>query len=264
MLLESKSVCDFAKIPPLVAAAIAERHQSWARLADSRSKSWIAELIAMVYRSGVSRKLMLDFVKRLEGGEMHSVTLRDLMKDVYGVDVGLYSYGACFVPGLFPRNSSVGNYCSIAEGIRVYRRNHPVTFLSQHPFFYNQRLGLVTEDAIDNVEDNPIVIGNDVWLGSSVTILPNCKRIGDGAVIGAGSVVSRDVPSFAIYAGNPARLVRERYSADVKELIEQSRWWSLPLDRLLEAAGELLFQPVTRSDLEVFLLRLEELSAKKP
>lgn len=240
----------------------ANRPQHWACMVEKRSKSRIASVIANAYRFGVLRRHVLALVKRLEGGEMHSTTLRRLLLTFYGVSVGRYSYGPCLVPGVLPPKSSVGNFCSIADGLRVFRRNHPANFLSQHPFFYNHGLGLLIKDSIELVQDNPLSIGNDVWIGSCVTILPGCKRIGDGAIVGAGSVVTKDVPSFAVFAGNPARLVRDRYSPEVRDLVERTRWWDIPLHNLLSSAEHLLFRPITQSGLEAFLLDLERTNAK--
>jgi virginiamycin A acetyltransferase len=230
---------------------------AWARSAEVRSRSFLAPAIFLAYRLGFYRGLLRMPTKRLEGGEMHSTTLWRLMADVHGVRVGAYSYGPCLAPGVFPAGTSVGRYCSFAEGIRVFRRNHPVRFLSQHPFFYNSQFGLVGKDTIEDIADNPLHIGSDVWIGSGATILPGCRHIGDGAVIGAGSVVSRDVPPFAIFAGNPARFIRDRYASEVRDLIAHSRWWEFPLSIILVAAGDLLYRPIDAGDMEEFKSRLE-------
>lgn len=233
------------------------RGRAWAQSAERRSRSFLAPVIVLAYRLGFFRGLLRMLAKRLEGGEMHSSTLRRLMADFHGVKVGAYSYGPCLAPGVFPAGTSVGSYCSFAEGIRVFRRNHPVGFLSQHPFFYNSQLGLVDKDSIEDITENPLLIGSDVWIGSGVTILPGCRHIGDGAVIGAGSVVSRDVPPFAIFAGNPARFIRDRYAPDVRDLIAQTRWWDFPLGAMLVAAGDLLYRPIDAGDMKEFKSRLE-------
>jgi len=102
---------------------------------------------------------------------MHSTILRYLLRNFHKVSVGRYSYGVCLVPGLLPPSISVGNYCSVAEGLRVFRRNHPIAHLSQHHFFYNAELGLLNEDAIEQIQNNQPTIGPDVWIGADVTIL---------------------------------------------------------------------------------------------
>ena len=212
--------------------------------ADLGSVSPLAGLIARGYRFGIARGLCLKLIRRLEGGDMYSATLRRILKDFHGVEVGRYSYGPCLTPGALPSGTRVGNYCSIASGLQVFRRNHPGNFLSQHPFFYNRTLGLLAGDAIVAETDNPLVIEHDVWIGSRVTILPSCRRIGNGSILGAGSVVTRDIPAYTIWGGNPARFIRPRFEDDVRALVEKSLWWALPLQSLISAAGDLLNRPL--------------------
>ena len=238
-------------------AWFAEHYRPWALAADTGAESVLSPLIAAAYRIGILRKTCLSLVRRIEGGEMHSTTLRRLLKECHGVTIGRYSYGACLIPGVLPPGSSVGNYCSVAEGLRVFRRNHPSDTLSQHPFFYNRELGLLSEDTIGRIEDNPLRIGHDVWIGSGVTILPGSKTIGNGAIIGAGAVVTRDIPPFAIHAGNPARFIGARFSPEIRALVERTQWWELSLIELA-TAGDLLFTPVTLVSLREFLSKLED------
>jgi hypothetical protein len=81
-------------------------------------------------------------------------------------------------------------------------------------------------------------VGNDVWIGHGAILLRGIT-VGNGAVIGAGAVVTKDVPSYAIVAGNPARVLRMRFSAELIELLEQAAWWDLPPAKL--ATLEALF-----------------------
>jgi acetyltransferase-like isoleucine patch superfamily enzyme len=169
-----------------------------------------------------THKLALKLSLKMEGGEFYSRTARWIMEKRHQVLIGDYSYGECFVPGTFPSGVIIGRYVSIGPGVRVFRRNHPVERLSMHPFFYNQWLGMVQED---NILSASLEIGHDAWIGAGAIILPSCSKVGLGAVIGAGSVVTRNVPDFAIVAGNPARLIRMRFSEILCEKIRESRWW---------------------------------------
>jgi len=238
-----------------------ESGRTWAYTAEQISSSKFASMIAHLYRYRLLRRLCINLVKRLEGGEFHSKTLRRLLQKFHRVEIGRYSYGSCLTPYVLPPHSYVGNYCSFAVGLRFLRRNHPACFISQHPFFFNSKLGLVSRDSVEQIEDSPLRIGHDVWIGSDVLILPGCKHIGDGAIVGAGAVVTRDVPAYTVFAGNPARLVRERYSQEIRRLIERSEWWHLPLRELIEAGGDLLTSPISESSLEQLLKRLESIKA---
>ncbi len=228
------------------------RQYDWARRRDAASRSPLRRPLLALYRFSSFRQLCLRLCDRLEGGRFFSATRREILERHHGVRVGRYSYGPCLVPGRLPRGTAIGSYCSVAAGLSVYRRGHPTTTLTQHPFFYRADLGLVDRDAIEAVADNPLSIGSDVWIGAGVTILPGCRAIGDGAVIGAGSIVTRDVPPFTIVAGNPARPVKRRYTDDVIAELNRLKWWELSLSDLL-AAEDLLVSEVTVDRLRAFM-----------
>jgi hypothetical protein len=91
-----------------------------------------------------------------------------------------------------------------------------------HPFFYNSQLGWLP---VDTIPSTTLEIGHDAWLGERAIITPRCSRIGIGAVVAAGSVVTKDVPDFAVVAGNPARIIRYRFPEKTRDAIKASRWW---------------------------------------
>lgn len=231
-----------------------ESQRRWASRMESKSVCALSPQLLVAYQFKIMRKLCLSTCHRLEGGRFFSATLRKILADYHGVRVGGYSYGGCLTPGYLPRGTIVGRYSSVSSFMRVYRRNHPLDTLSQHPFFYNASVGLLDRDSVLLVEDNPLEIGNDVWIGHEVVIVPSCRRIGDGAVIGSGSIVTRDVQPYSIVAGNPAKIIRMRYPADIIYEIERSRWWELSLPEIMEA-DELLLQTVTVDRLRAFVGR---------
>lgn len=187
------------------------------------ARMWLVRL----YRIRAARGVVQRLCMRLENTRFHSQTWREILRRHHGVDIGEYSYGACLRPGAMPPGTVVGRYCSFAARVHVYRRNHPVDRLSQHPFFYKPRLGLVQRDPLPAIEDNPLVVGHDVWIGDHAIVLPGCRTIGDGAVVGAGAVVTRDVPPFTVVGGNPARIIRKRYDDETERAVRRSQWWSL-------------------------------------
>jgi virginiamycin A acetyltransferase len=169
---------------------------------------------------------------RMEGGQMWSPTYRELMRQHYGVEIGMYSYGPALWPGGLPEGTRIGNYCSLAAGITVFRRNHPTNRVSQHPFFFNSAVGLIKDDSIHADRDQPLIVEHDVWIGANAIITPRCKFIGLGAVIGAGAVVTKDVPPFAIVGGIPAHRIGARFPDEIQQALLECRWWEYPINRL--------------------------------
>jgi virginiamycin A acetyltransferase len=168
------------------------------------------------------RRVALLLALRLEGGEFYSATARDVIAARYGVQIGAYSYGHCFVPGAFRRGTTFGRYVSVGPMVEVLARNHPLDRLSTHPFFFNARLGYVAQD---NVPSTRLTVGHDAWLGFRAVITSGCARIGIGAVVGAGAVVTKVVPDFAVVAGVPARIIKYRFPPVLRERILASEWW---------------------------------------
>ena len=183
----------------------------------------------------IVHKLTTRLICRLEGEEYCSQTLRRIFKDYHGVEIGLYSHGGCFVPGQFQRFTSIGRYCSMAKSLRAMNRNHPLEYKSTHGFFFNPALKYCSEDKINYI---PLKIGNDVWIGHNAIIMPNVKNIADGAVIAAGAVVNKDIPPYAVAVGNPARVVRFRFSKEIIEELIASRWWEKSIEEIKPVIGE--------------------------
>jgi len=175
------------------------------------------------------RGRVLRSVLQREGGEPYSLTLCRIFRDYHGVDVGLYSYGVCAsVHGIRP-GTKIGRYCSFANDVQILDANHPLEAKSTHPFFYEPAFGYTSADLLERANTT---VGNDVWIGSHAIILRGAERIGDGAVIGAGSIVTKDVPDYAVVAGNPARVIRYRFDPDRIEMLKREAWWEQDMDQL--------------------------------
>lgn len=188
-------------------------------------QSAIGNIVARWYSYLPAARWLLKLAGRLEGGQMFSLTLRRVLNDEYGVAVGEYSYGSLLSPGHADTGTSIGRYCSIGPNVRRIGAAHPMDELSLHPFWFNPRLGFV--DANADVSRSTCDIAHDVWIGANVTILPGCKQIGVGAIIGAGSVVTRDVDAFTVVAGNPARKIAERLTPTERENLLRTTPWQL-------------------------------------
>jgi virginiamycin A acetyltransferase len=219
---------------------------------DRAASNWAARFLAAIYARLPQR--LTAFARRgmtrLEGGEMRSASLRTTMLRHHGVEVGMHSYG-CFDPTRFS-HCKIGRYVSIGPGVRTFRRNHPTDRISLHPYFYNTQLGHTDAETLPPMR---LEISDDVWIGANALLLPGCRRIGRGAVIGAGAVVTRDIPDFAIAAGNPARVIRNRFPADVQKLVQESGWWRMDRESLLTTLS-VLQQPATAEIATTFKKRI--------
>lgn len=192
-------------------------------------RSFFGQVFFQLYPKVPGKSKLLGVIVRIEGGEIFSLTLRRVLSEYHGVAVGKYSYGALLKPGMADQHTVIGSYVSIGPGVRRFGAAHPVNSLSMHPFWYNSSLGLVPPSA--DVRRSRCVIGDDCWIGAQSVILPGCTEIGQGAVIGAGSVVTKSVPAFAIVAGNPAKEIGQRLSdAQRRFLVSKDAWSRSPRD----------------------------------
>lgn len=181
------------------------------------------------------RAVIIWIAYKRDGGPMYSSILRRIFKDYRKVDIGMYTHGSCFILGNFNRYTTIGRYCSIAAGVRVFNRDHPTDYKSMHIFFFNSLLKYVKEDS---VQFTPLRIGNDVWIGYGAIILPNVTEIGDGAVIGANAIVAKNVPPYAVVVGHPARVVRYRFSKPIIEKLLAEKWWKKSIEEIQENFDE--------------------------
>lgn len=134
--------------------------------------------------------------------------------------------------------TTMGKFCSVASHLRINPGNHPMWRASQAHFTYRASAYWPDEADEESFFDwrrgHAVSIGHDVWVGHGAVILPG-RSVGTGAVIGAGAIVTRDVESWAIVVGNPARLVRHRFDARVRERLLGLAWWDWDHERLRRA-----------------------------
>lgn len=156
----------------------------------------------------------------------------------HGCSIGQYTY---MRSGTLASAESIGRYCSFGPDFRIGDGNHPTTFLSSHPFQYGAASGFRGWPEYDSFKPTCVltpeirktapVIGNDVWVGANV-IIQRGVSIGDGAVIAAGAVVTKDVPAYAIVGGCPAKVIRMRFSQDMINRLLATKWWDYSLTSL--------------------------------
>ena len=149
--------------------------------------------------------------------------------------MGEHSYGCPVVDAWTPTDRySIGKFCSIAPDVRIITGGeHRLDWVSAYPF--RIRFGLPGAGRDGHPwSRGPVVIENDVWIGQGARILSGV-RIGNGAVVGAYAVVTKDVPDYAVVAGNPAQLVRYRFDEATIQALLQVAWWDWPREKILKA-----------------------------
>lgn len=165
---------------------------------------------------------------------------KDIFKDK-SYKIGDYTYGKPII--LFDdqeTNLEIGKFCSIANNVNIFLGgNHRMDWVTTYPF------NILNEDfpASVNIEGHPstkgdVIIGNDVWIGNNVTIMSGVK-IGDGAVIGTGAVITKNIESYEVWAGNPAKLIKKRFSEEVIQKLLDMKWWNWEIEKINENVVDL-------------------------
>ena len=152
----------------------------------------------------------------------------------------------------------IGKFCQIAAGVEFVMNgaNHQMNAVSTFPFYTLEGWDMKPPAASDMPFKGDTVIGNDVWIGQNATILPGV-HIGDGAIIGANSVVASDVEPYSIVVGNPVKLIRYRFDGELTSLLLKFKWWDKPVEEI-----NALIPILTNSDLEFVKNKIRELTEK--
>jgi len=150
-------------------------------------------------------------------------------------DVVLGDYSYISGPRTYVESARIGKFCSIARQTVIGVSGKDTKRVTTHNFITAPGYGDLATTFHTPAQKAPPVIGNDVWIGINAVIMRGVT-IGDGAVIGANSVVSSDVPPYAIVGGNPARKIRDRFRPEQIASLQKIRWWDWPEEKLRERA----------------------------
>lgn len=166
--------------------------------------------------------------------------------------VGSYTYIEGYTHAIY---SEIGKFCAIASHVRINPVNHPMERACQGNLTYRASRYFDGEGddlaLFEKRRASGVSIGNDVWIGHGAIVLSG-RRVGTGSVVAAGAVVTRDVGDYEIVGGNPARLIRRRFSPDIAQRLIRLSWWDWSHDKLRGALND--FRSLSIED---FLLRYE-------
>ncbi|WP_308215743.1 CatB-related O-acetyltransferase [Priestia aryabhattai] len=142
--------------------------------------------------------------------------------------IGSYNY---FGPYSMVNNASIGNYCSIAPSVKIGQGEHSLHFVTTYQKISKKVINY-------SLNTSPAVIGNDVWCGANVVIKQGVT-VGTGAVIGANSVVTKNIPEYAICVGAPAKVIKFRFSQEEIDKIKNTNWYDYDIDEAINIVNEL-------------------------
>jgi acetyltransferase-like isoleucine patch superfamily enzyme len=154
-------------------------------------------------------------------------------------EVGINTYGHGGIKIVHTNGDqkiTIGKFCSIAEGVTMFLgAEHRVDWFSTYPFghIHGDKFPKVKKGNGHPSSKGDITIGNDVWIATNAVIMSGVT-IGDGAVVGAYSIVTKDVPPYMIVAGNPAKQIRKRFSDEIINKLLELKWWDMDESRINE------------------------------
>lgn len=154
--------------------------------------------------------------------------------------------------------TQIGNFCSISWNVTIGAAQHDYNRVTSHEMLYSKWHEFIEEPIYSPFEKN-VSVGNDVWIGANSIILRGVK-VGDGAVIGAGAVVTKDIPDYGIAIGIPAKVVKYRFDKKTINILKKVRWWDFPTEIIKKNLALLSSSPtqVTLDKLIEIREKLEE------
>lgn len=206
-------------------------------------KKYLLGLLKHIFNKKISILAQIDNVSKLS----NKAKINRFAK-MYNSSLGEYSIVGSNTQIV---NADIGKFCSVSWGISIGLAAHPLKNISSSPIFVSKYNGTETSWTNKNtfVQDSRVTIGNDVWIGAKAIIVSGVK-IGDGAVIGAGAIVTKDLPDYAIAVGVPAKIIKYRFSEDVVKKLQEIKWWNLSDDVLKKNIELFQKSDFTVSDLE--------------
>jgi len=204
---------------------------------------------AEIVDSTIGRNVFVDKYSRVENSVLEENVRLERNNQIVYSKLGRYSYtGANTVI----KNATVGKFNSISWNVSMGGNTHDLNHVTTHSFLVYPKWNMGGTGNWESASET-CETGNDVWIGSGVTVLRGV-HIGNGAVIGASTLVTKDVPPYAIVVGNPGRVLRMRCKDEWIERLEKLRWWDFP-EKIIQE-NFLLF----KADLtEEVLIKLEEI-----
>lgn len=196
--------------------------------------------ILWLFRRNKLQKTLKGFSAGLLSFASNDVVFSEYVK-LYGsttivnASVGRYTY----LVGSKIGNISIGAFCSVGPGTRLGGLGgHPVHMISSHPVFFStlKQCGATFSDDDYFDEFKWTIVGNDVWIGANAVIIDGVT-VGDGAIVAAGAVVTKDVPAYAVVAGVPAKIIKYRFTQNEIESLLKIKWWLLPNEILKNLAS---------------------------
>ncbi len=174
----------------------------------------------------------------VKNSRMGAWTMVGQRSEVFASDLLDYAY---LVKDVEVFNAEVGKFANVASSVRINPTNHPMWRATLHHFAYRSISHFMADDDDEEVmnwrSQYRVVIGPDVWIGHGAILMPGVS-VGTGAIIGSGSVVTKNVADYTIVAGNPARIIRRRVTEDVELALKRIAWWDWKREELIAAIGD--------------------------